>query len=86
MYNNNNNNKCDHERTWEDFKVLRPHNRNSAHVECESKCDTSKNRGDWTISKSLRQYIKYIPGKYEIKKPQKTAVLGTAHKLRKVLM
>ena len=39
-----------------------------------------------TISKSLRQYLSNIPGKYEIKEPQKTAILGTAHKLREVLM
>ena len=25
----------------------RRHNRNSAHVECESKSDTGNNRGDW---------------------------------------
>jgi len=39
-----------------------------------------------TISKSLRQYLSNIPGKQEIKVLQKTAVLGTAHILRKVLM
>ena len=39
-----------------------------------------------TISKSLRQYLSHIPGKHEIKELQKTAILGTAHVLRKVLM
>jgi len=39
-----------------------------------------------TISESLRQYLSNKPGKYEIKKLQKTAILGTAHILRKVLM
>ena len=39
-----------------------------------------------TISKSLRQYLINIPGKHEIKDLQKTAILGTAHILRKVLM
>jgi hypothetical protein len=38
-----------------------------------------------TISKSLRQYLSNIPGKHEIEELQKTAVLGTAHILRKVL-
>jgi len=38
-----------------------------------------------TISKSLRQYLRNIPGKHEIKELQ-TAILGTAHKLREVLM
>ena len=28
------------------LKYRRPHNRNSAHVECESRCDTGNN-GDW---------------------------------------
>jgi hypothetical protein len=38
------------------------------------------------ISKSLRQYLINIPGKHEIKEKQKTSMLGTAHKLQKVLM
>jgi len=39
-----------------------------------------------TISKSFRKYVSNIPGKYEVKGLQKTAILGTAHILRKVLM
>jgi len=39
-----------------------------------------------TISKSIRQYQSNIQGKHEIKDLQKTAILGTAHVLRKVLM
>jgi len=39
-----------------------------------------------TISKSFRKYISNIPGKHEVKELQKTAILGTAHVLRKVLM
>jgi len=39
-----------------------------------------------TISKSLRNYMSNIPGKYEVKGIQKTAILGTARILRKVLM
>jgi hypothetical protein len=38
------------------------------------------------ISKSLRKYLSNIPGKHEIKELHKTAILGTAHVLRKVLM
>jgi hypothetical protein len=34
-----------------------------------------------TISKSLRQYLSNIPGKLKIKELQKTATLGTAHRL-----
>ena len=39
-----------------------------------------------TISKSFRKYVSNIPGKHEIKELQNTAILGTAHILRKVLM
>jgi hypothetical protein len=38
-----------------------------------------------TISKSFRKYISNVPGNHEVKELQKTAVLGTAHTLRKVL-
>jgi hypothetical protein len=38
------------------------------------------------ISKSLTKYLSNIPGKHEIKELQETAILGTAHILRKVLM
>jgi len=39
-----------------------------------------------TISKSFRKYLSNIQGKHEVKELQKTAILGTAHILRKVLM
>jgi hypothetical protein len=38
-----------------------------------------------TISKSFRKYMINIPRNHEIKELQKTAILGTAHILRKVL-
>jgi len=39
-----------------------------------------------TISQSFSKYVSNIPGKHEVKELQKTAILGTAHILRKVLM
>jgi hypothetical protein len=39
-----------------------------------------------TISKSFRKYLSSVPGKHDIKELQKTAILGTAHILWKVLM
>ena len=39
-----------------------------------------------TLSKTFRKYMSNIPGNPKVKKLQKTAVLGTAHILRKVLM
>jgi hypothetical protein len=38
-----------------------------------------------TISKSFRKYVSNIPGNHEVKELQKTAILFTAHILRKVL-
>ena len=39
-----------------------------------------------TISKSFRKYLSNVTRKHEIKELQKTAILGTAHTLYKVLM
>jgi hypothetical protein len=39
-----------------------------------------------TISKSFRKYVRAIPENHEVKELQKTAILGTANILRKVLM
>jgi hypothetical protein len=38
-----------------------------------------------TVSKSFRKYVSNIPGNHDVKELQKTAILGTAHILRKVL-
>jgi len=39
-----------------------------------------------TVLKTFRKYVSNIPGKHEVKELQKTAILVTAHILRKVLM
>jgi hypothetical protein len=39
-----------------------------------------------TISKLFRKYVSTIPGNHEVKELQKTAILGTEHIFRKVLM
>jgi hypothetical protein len=38
-----------------------------------------------TISKSFRKYVSNIQGNHEVRELQKTAILGTAHILRKML-
>jgi hypothetical protein len=38
-----------------------------------------------TISKLFRKYVSTIPGNHEVRELQKTAILGTAHILRRVL-
>ena len=39
-----------------------------------------------TVSKSFRKYVSNIPGNNEVKELQETAILGSAHMLREVLM
>jgi hypothetical protein len=39
-----------------------------------------------TIPKSFRKYVSTIPGNHDFRELQKTAILGIAHILRKVLM
>jgi hypothetical protein len=39
-----------------------------------------------TISKSFTKYVSTIPRNHDVRELQKTAILGTAHILRKVLM
>jgi hypothetical protein len=39
-----------------------------------------------TTSKSFRKYLSNLPRKNDIKKLQKTTILGTAHILRKVIL
>jgi hypothetical protein len=39
-----------------------------------------------TISKSIGKYVSTIPGNHDVRELQKTAILGTAHILRKVLI
>jgi hypothetical protein len=67
------------------FKIQRPNNIKPAYVECERKVIPVTTGATGTITKSLRQYLSNIRGKHEIKEIQKTAILGTAHKLQKVL-
>jgi calcium-sensing receptor len=38
-----------------------------------------------TISKEFRKYLRNIPEHHEVEELQKTAILGTAHILRRVL-
>jgi hypothetical protein len=51
-----------------------------------SKSDASNNRGDWNHFKITPTIPEQITGKHEIKEPLKTAILGTAHILQRVLM
>ena len=46
----------------------------------------NNNNNNNNNSESFRKYVSNIPGKHEVKELQKTAILCTAHILRKVLM
>ena len=61
-------------------------NRNTANVECKNKGDSGKNRGDWDYFQIIQKIREQHTRKHEVKELQKTAILGTAHILRKVLM
>jgi hypothetical protein len=47
--------------------------------------NNNNNETTGTISKSFRKYVSNIPGNHEVMELQKTAILGTAHILRKAL-
>jgi hypothetical protein len=55
-------------------------------MECESKTIPVITGANGTISESFGQYPSNVPEKHEIKELQKTAISGTAHILKKVLM
>jgi len=56
-------------------------------VECKKTKETPVIIGaPGTILKSFRKYVSNIPRNHEVKELQKTAILGPAHILRKVLM
>jgi hypothetical protein len=63
--------------------MQRPYKTKTVHLECKDKIDTSNDRGNWN---HLR-IIEKIPETWKVLRTlQKTAILGTAHLLRRVLM
>ena len=61
-------------------------NRNTAHVECTKNLVPVITGATETIPKLFTKYLSNTARKHENKELQKTAILGTAHILRKVLM
>jgi hypothetical protein len=78
--------KCDSKRSREDFEI------EDLTIEIQSMWNVKPRvipvitGATGTISKSFRKYVCTIPGNHDIRELQKTAILGTAHRLRKVLM
>jgi hypothetical protein len=52
----------------------------------DNKIDTANCRGDWNHLKSIQKIPEKRTGKARNQGTTKTAILGTAHKLRKVLV
>ena len=61
-------------RSREDSKIWRPYNRNTAHVECKNKGDTSNNRGDWDYFKVIHK-IGEQHSRNEVATPKKIQLL-----------
>jgi hypothetical protein len=80
--------KCDLKRSREDFKIQ--YKELTIEIQrmwnVKTKVIPVITGATGTISKSFRKRMSNIPGKHEVKQLQKTAILGTAHILRKVLM
>jgi hypothetical protein len=58
----------------EDFKIQRPYNRNTAHVECKSKGDTGNNWSEWDHFKITQN----IPEQYT-RKPSRKGTTENSH-------
>ena len=83
LLNNNNNNNKEAEKILK-YKDLTIEIQRTWNV--KTKVIPVKIGATGTISKTFRKYVSNIPGNHEVKELQKTAILGTAHILRKVLM
>jgi hypothetical protein len=69
----------DQERSRHAIKIYRLYNKNTAYMAYINKSIPVIIGATGTISKLFRKYLSNIPGKQDIKEPQKTAILGTAH-------
>ena len=56
------------------------------HSQASANCPYNNNNNNNNNNNKFRKYVSNIPGNHEVKELQKTAILGTAHTLRKVLM
>jgi hypothetical protein len=79
-YNNNNNNNNNNNVKIQEFRY-----RDTANVELQITIIPVIIGATGIVTRSLRQNLEAVPGKHSIDSLQKTAVLGTAHIIRKVL-
>ena len=73
----------------EDEKILKHKElikeRHTVHVECKNKSDANNNRGNWNHLKIIHKIPQQHTRKIQNQEVQKTATLGTAQLLPKVL-
>jgi len=66
--------------------IIIPYNINRAYVKCKNESDTSNNKRKWNHLKITQTVPEQHTKKAQNKEIQKTAILGAAHILQKVLM
>ena len=68
--------KCDKESSREDFKIQKPYNRNTMHVECKNKCDISNNTGNWNNLKIIQKIPEQHTGKVQNQENTENSHIG----------
>ena len=69
------------------LKYKKPYNRNTAHVECKNKCNTSNNRGNWNHLKIIQKIPEQLTGIAQNQGTTENSHSGhCTHILRKVLL
>jgi len=59
--------------------------RDATNMEPEMYDCTGNNWSHWNSNEKLKKNLETVSGKHSIESPQKTAILGTSHTIRKVL-
>ena len=77
--------KCCTKGSGKEVKIQEFVYRDTANVEPEMYGCTSNNWATGIVTRSLKENLETVPGKHSIDSLQKTAILGTAHIIRKVL-
>jgi hypothetical protein len=68
--------KCDEEASREDSKIYRPYSRNTAHVKCEDKCDTSNNRDNCNHLRIIQKIPEQRTGKARNRRTRENSEIG----------
>jgi hypothetical protein len=77
--------KCRTKESGKEVKIQEFSNTDTTNVKLEMYDHTNYNWSHWNSNESLMKNLEAIPGKHSIDSPQKTAILGKLHIIRKVL-